>query len=367
MKNLFQKYLSASAIILIFCVAFAPHAAWSWGGRGHHSLCEAAAYLVKDPNLKKFVSLRPHVMGYLCNTPDIYWKSLKGDARQYGDPSHYLDPEIIGYTVKTLPLDYKKLVADFNGTPSKIDGKVIRFLPNELGSMWWRADQFFRMAVNEKAGLATPAPINRNEEQDENLAFNVSAFKFLVALGLMGHYVGDASQPFHNSADHDGYLSGHGGIHGYYEEAVVSNFDGHLVSKIFRAGQELQREKKSRFLGLKGTPLEKIRALSIVTAEEIPLVLKLDKVSKPSTQKEERGLSIRTPAERKPAEQMSPVFEKMIVRELARGATLLAELWEQAYRDAGSPPLSTYKMYRFPHTQDFVMPDYFDKPNAEKK
>ncbi|MNL81910.1 hypothetical protein D3C87_2091530 [compost metagenome] len=52
---------------------------------------------------------------------------------------------------------------------------------------------------------------------------------------------------------------------------------------------------------------------------------------------------------------------------MARGALLLANLWDEAYVQAGRPQLAAYKSYKYPFTVDFVAPDYFVEKTTEVK
>ena len=84
--------------------------ALAWGGRGHSAVCDAAVYLVKSPQLKEYLMSKPHMMGHLCNIPDIYWKSLSAENRKLGDPGHYINGEKIGLKISEIPTDYKKII-----------------------------------------------------------------------------------------------------------------------------------------------------------------------------------------------------------------------------------------------------------------
>ena len=64
-----------------------------------------------------------------------------------------------------------------------------------------------------KKAKANEVPKGFKEEQDNNLPFNQGTHQMLTNMGVMGHFVGDLGQPFHNTTDHDGYAAGHGGIH----------------------------------------------------------------------------------------------------------------------------------------------------------
>ena len=352
-------------IIIIIAFILSPTVSLAWGGRGHDAICQAAVFLVKNQNLKEYLQNKPQMMGHLCNIPDVFWRSLSGDARKYGDPTHFIDIETLGLKINDIPTDYKKIVASYTGSENKFrDGSKIFSVPTEFGSNWWRADQFYRLALEDAKKLKSAAiPTNSKEEQNEDFPYNKAFYNMVINLGLMGHFVGDASQPFHNTSDYDGYASNHGGIHAYFEDSAVAFFGPDLVVRITKKASSM---KSPSFLKGK-TVIEKMRGLSEISNAEIKSVLKLDPVTKPSIVHVERGLSLRTPAERKPASEGFKKFEKLIVEEMARSSLLLANLWDQAYLDAGEPPIKAYKSYRYPLLPEFVMPDYFDIPADDKE
>lgn len=342
-------------------------AAWAWGGRGHDSICQAAVHLVQNKNLKDFLKRRGHMMGHICNIPDIHWRSLGSDANKLGGPTHFVDVEVLGLNVKDVPTDYKKIVTEYTGKKNAYKEGTIFSVPGEFGSSWWRADQFDRLAVEAgKKMKSTAAPQGPAEQQDDKSAFNTAGYDFVVSIGLLGHFVGDNGQPFHNSADYDGWGTGHGGIHSYYEENVVAELDYKLVSHIVEAAQKMQKTKPA-FLTAANT-IEKMKALSELSFPEIKKILALDVVKKKSEESADKGMKRRTPAEREPAEKVAKKMEPLITTQMARSAALLANLWDQIYKDAGEPNLSDYRSYRYPLTPDFVAPDYFDtKAVPEKK
>jgi hypothetical protein len=184
----------------------------------------------------------------------------------------------------------------------------------------------------------------------------------MVNLGLMGHYVGDNAQPFHVTADYDGLATGHGGIHSYYEDDVVVSSTYALEKMIIEKGKALQKQKPS-FLTAPST-LEKMKALGILSFNDVKAVFKLDPVLEKSVLKEEKGMKIKTPAKRKPAQEVAIKFEPLLVTHMARAAALLARLWDEAYVQIGKPPLSEYKSFKHPFTPEFVTPDYLP---AERK
>lgn len=338
--------------------------ALAWGGRGHDTICETATFLVKSPELREFLKTRSHIMGHLCNIPDIYWKSLPSEIRKSGDPGHYINAEKIGLKLEDIPTDYKKIVTEYTGKQSQdSSGKTLFSVPDEVGSVWWRADQFFRAAVDSAKKIKEAhAPTSFKEEQDNEMPYNKATYQMIVNMGLMGHFVGDIAQPFHNTSDHDGYATNHGGIHSYYEEAVVAQFDGDLKTKIIKQAKALKNQKYLQ----QATPIENLQVLSTISFSEVKDVIKADKLLKPSSLTIEKGMSLKKVAERKPASENYKNFEKLIVRQMARSSLLLAHLWDQAYADAGSPNLKAYRSFLYPFTPDFVKPDYFELKETVK-
>ena len=343
---------------VLFALTFAlSSSVFAWGGRGHDSICRSAVFLVKEKGLKEYMQNKPQLLGHLCNIPDFYWKSLSPDISKMGNPTHYVNTEIIGLKPADVPTDFKKLMTEYTGKPNifKGEGSKIYSIPSEFGSSWWRADQFFRRVVARKADFtAAQPPANRKEEQDDNLPYNKLAYDTIVDMGLMGHFVGDNSQPLHVSADHDGWAVGHGGIHSYFEDDIVAQFDGDLEARVLK---EARGMKDPSFIK-PPTVIEKMQALSGISMGELKKIIALDPVLKASVEKKEKGMEIRTPAERKPASEGYKRMNKMIVTELARSAVLLANLWDEAYVKAGSPKLAAFKSYKYPFTVDFIPPDY---------
>lgn len=339
---------------LLVCWPF--NQAQAWGGRGHATICESAVYLVKEKGLQEYLHNKPQMMGHLCNMPDFYWRSLGGDAVKLGSPTHFIDIEVLGLAVEDIPTDYKKIIDTYTGKPNQFKkGATIFSVPTEVGSVWWRADQFYRRFLTFNNDLkAAAAPKNPKEANDDNLPYNKATYEMSVSLGLMGHFVGDTSQPLHTSADYDGYGTGHGGLHAYYEDEVVSQFDGDLQARVLKEARSM---KNASFLK-PGTVVEKMKRLSEASIAEYSEIKKLDPVLKPSTIENEKGLEIKTPAVRQSSEVGYKRFNKMIVKELARSSLLLANLWDQAYIEAGRPKLSASKLYKYPLTVDFVAPDY---------
>ncbi|MES3038923.1 MAG: hypothetical protein V4736_13525 [Bdellovibrionota bacterium] len=337
--------------ILGYCFIFFTAAnAFGWGGRGHDTICQAAVKLIKNKELRLYFEVRPHVMGHLCNIPDTQWRDLAPEQTALGGPTHYVDADMFGTDFLSLPTDYQELVTKFQGKPSAHKNMPVKSIATEFGSNWWRADQFHRRAIEA---------LKANDQ-----------YGFMVNLGLMGHFVGDNAQPLHLTVNYDGYLTGHGGLHAFYEEDVVGALGPKLLYDVFHEGERLlndfQKTRKTKktfsntdFLRAE-TTIEKMRGLGILSFADLKELFKLDKIESPSQSRLEKGMDIKTPAVRKAPELVAKSFERLIVKEMGRASALLAVLWDEAYEKAGSPALvsGNSKRSKYPLSVEFVAPDY---------
>lgn len=316
--------LKIALLILLWNLTFLPNS-WGWGLRGHHTICEAATFLVKDPDLQFFLKMRAPQMGHLCNVPDTHWKALGPDINQVGSPTHFINPEVLGLETKNVPLVWKDLEKQFKSKTNAFDKKsTLDSLPKQLGSLWWRADQFVRLAVQDGSKGSIKQMMNH--------------------MGVLGHFVGDASQPFHSTADYDGVHAGHSGIHGFYEHDAVAFLDESLLSDIVAAARKLDMSDKTSAQVRQGnmSVTEKMRRLSATSVLETQSVLKLD-----------------TEKARKKDPSSLKKFKPLIVLQMARSARLLAELWDEIYLQSKKPDLKEFKDYSFLFQPEFVPPDYF--------
>ena len=352
-------------IIFIFLSLLTANC-FGWGARGHDTICEAAVFLVQNPKLKEYLRDKPQMMGHLCNTPDLHWRLMGARENQLGFPTHYIKIDMLGKKVMEMPTSYKQIINEFTNQKKLTDkSSTIRSVPDEVGSNWWRADQFFRRSLLQVAAIkkATP-PKNPQEVRSDDFPFNKIAFDWTVEIGIMGHFVADNAQPFHVFDDYDGYENGHGGIHEFYEHDLVALQDHYLQSDIVNAGLKMQSQLKQKknlkelqFLTEK-TVVEKMRALAALSYSEAKLVFAIDQLVTPSTYKVEKGMTLKTPAVRKSAEAVAKKAKPLIIQQMSRAAVLLAQLWDLSYEQMGDLDLPKYKSRKYPLTPAFVDPDY---------
>jgi hypothetical protein len=370
-----ERVLKILAVAALGLGSLASGQARAWGERGHHVICKVATRLVKEEGLKNFLASRGDMMGHVCNIPDIYWRGL-GAAAKSGDSTHYIDAEAVPIPLKDVPLSFSDLLAMKFAKPVDI--------PSEFGSLWWRAQQFFEragVAGRRAAGSPLPSPENAQNASDP---YNSAVNDLTVNMGLMGHFVGDASQPYHNTSDYDGWGKGHGGIHSYFESDVVNALPLSLDEEVYLKALKIYGPRSNARKGAKKKGSDddsfgqtsrgsewvvaRMKALSLKAQSEIPKLERLDKVLAPSKiEKDDEGKSIKTAAKRSAAELAAKRFKPLIESELASSAALLAEFWDTVYVESGRPELSAYKSYEYPLEPGFVAPDYVPaaKPSTQ--
>lgn len=330
---------------LMLCFLFSMKL-MAWGERGHHVICEVATRLVENEELAQFLRGRGHQSGHVCNIPDIQWKDIPV-ANALLDSSHYMNPETLGYTIGDVPLDLEQIATAKSKTKEQV--------ALELGSLWWRADQFYQRAV-EGVRLAKWAEFpDKNHLKDIAHPYNQGIFEFIVNVSLLGHYVGDASMPYHNTIDYDGWEKGRGGIHAYYESFSVEAMGLDLENLIYEQSIVLKKKSGSLKVNLNQTVLEKLKELSIKAVEEKikveeldPLLTASDKVSK-------------TYAKRLPPEKGAELFKDLILGQMARSSFALSVLWEKAWTEGGAVSFKGYRSYRYPLAPELVLPNYLKK------
>lgn len=339
-------------ILTLSLVSALPLSAFAWGGRGHDHICQAAIHLVKNSELKEYLNSRGPMMGHLCNVPDIHWRSL--EHAKSGNPAHYFEPEVIGKSFADVNPDYKKVYEQSQKSGNVKTGKPFYNWHQEIGSNWWRTDQFSRLAVIAgKAAKEALKKASKDEKFGDTHAYNKNIFEMTTMMGLMGHFIGDASQPYHNTVNYDGWDNGHGGIHSYYEEAVVSALSANLIGDIVS-----QAEKQASAFSKTSNIFQNMKILSERAYKDLEKVEAADQVLSPSIQLDKKGLIQKTPAKRSAPGSVTKKFDSLIISEMSLAASLIALTWDQIYEASGKPSLQEYRSFRYPFLPDFVAPDY---------
>ena len=226
-------------------------AAWDYDG---HRAVNELALAVLPTNFPAFV-LVPEArerIAFLAGEADR-WRNVTDVKTGHGlelghvnGPDHYLDMEdlkLYGLTPATLPPLRYDFVADIvkaraahpenfpaidSAKNSDHTRELSGFLPWAIAENYQKLQSGFSvLAALEKFG-GTPAEI-ANAKQD-----------IVYVMGVMGHFVGDASQPLHTSMYHHGWTTNDNpnhyttsfGIHGWIDGGFFSKTGGVDVKKL---------------------------------------------------------------------------------------------------------------------------------------
>ena len=341
---------------LMMIASFFDSPAFAWGERGHDLIARVAARLVaqrsKDPALFVPFAAKEHMLGHLANIPDIHFRDLP-EGKSLEGPTHYFDSE---YLFATPSLQGFPVSIAEAAKLSEAHGKN---LYSEVGTAPWRIAQLFDLYVGALKSAKSPDPSKALGKAEIEEAVN----RALVYAGVMAHYVGDLAQPLHTTVDYDGWKKDQGGIHSYFEEAIVNAFPLSLDYEVFAAASREHPQTKiwtslpaSQRISAGRNPVLVAAALIADSHEDLNKLFKLDKsvcVIKPS-----RSEPIKIPAERKPAAQVAESFRPMVIDRLATGADALSHLWQVGWELAGKPDLSQYKSYAYQLAPAYIAPDY---------
>lgn len=403
-------------ILLVFCF-FSASSTWAWGERGHHAVGYSAAYgfnhwVADDDQELVGTSFddRAHMMGHLNNIPDISWKGVKnGRVLKLNGPTHYFDPELlfskmsfdeVTRKVTELPAEWSELKKQIPDPKNHYNGERIN-LYSDIGSAPYRIQDLYRKMVvffqcAKKKQVAEEAdPKLKSQWSKRKLPFvlngeiivnsarcpqKVSPSNALLAAfiagGTLGHFVADLAQPYHTSIDFDGYATGQGGVHSYFETAMVGAMPQDLADRIAKK----LKDKKNREAWTKLYAAEK---KAEDTKHIIKMVFKLVQDSRNSHErlrKLDEKFAVTSKgdivpfghkhskdskrATRKSAEELAQQkdFIEFAADRLAKGAFVLSSIWHQAWLEGGKPKIAGVDKEStvYPLDVGFLKPDYAD-------
>ncbi|MGA7159746.1 MAG: S1/P1 nuclease [Bacteroidota bacterium] len=175
-------------LFMIFVFVRCSSFAWSWGGPTHIFI-----------NKQAVVHLPPSFPFFANNIQWISQHAVDADNRKNSDPTespkHFIDIEDYPeFATRTLSHNYDTLVAKHG----------LSFVTN-AGVVPWSIIWSFDSLTN---------CLRRGD--------SVRALQFAADLG---HYVGDAHQPLHATANYDGPNRTNDGIHSRYESTMLATYN----------------------------------------------------------------------------------------------------------------------------------------------
>lgn len=218
MRSVTTGIKASAAVVVSVILSSSP--CFAWGSKGHYVVNQAAAELTSSP-AAEFFRNNQDKLGEFANTPDGLWK--RGSTYEKERGTHFFHWDI-----------YRKsnLLGSFDGlTLQQVIRKEGKTFVDENGSAMFRVAGIYRRLVTALQKKRWPEAIQM--------------------AGVLGHYIGDISQPMHVSSDYDGQSIGRRGVHKYFETTLV---DGVGHDRLFADIMDEGERKKAGFDRRRGSP-----------------------------------------------------------------------------------------------------------------
>jgi hypothetical protein len=240
-------------IFLLLTAGLFSFNAGAWDYEGHHMVNELAlASLPKDFGGFEMTPALKSRVAFLAGEPDR-WRNVPDlPLKHFNGPDHYFDLEdvaLFGLTPTNLPImryDFVAAIANARTAhPERfptIDPAKNADHTRELnGFLPWAITEYYSKLKSDFSSLKTFQKFGGTAEEIANAQADV-----IYVMGVMGHYVGDGSQPLHTTKHYNGWVGEnprgyttkpnfHGWIDGgYLKKTGGLKFD-ELVGKIHPA------------------------------------------------------------------------------------------------------------------------------------
>lgn len=195
--------MRVAALLLAVLLAI-PTAVSGWGFEGHKFIADRMIDLLPAALKPLFEKRRVFVVEHSID-PDL-WRNVGWLDEP---PNHYLDID----HEKFGPYPYEGLPRDYAAAVQKFGTAFVR----EQGLLPWRVQEFYGMLQREFESLnRKPAP-------------GYAVDNIVLYSAILAHYVGDAHVPLHSVVNHDGQLTGQGGLHSRWETELFDRTRGRLT------------------------------------------------------------------------------------------------------------------------------------------
>jgi hypothetical protein len=220
-----QQSLSRSFVLVVLMAALSIQCAFGWGKDGH-KIINRVAMETLPANMPAFLRTAQALdeVEYLAPEPDRWRSSADPELNQTRAPDHFIDLELADLAAPNgLPLLRYDFVNDLYRAQKKYPGLAEKLTPQRVGLLPWQANEDLerlRVDMREyRVRLMAHQPTYGAEQA------------ILYDIGLLGHYVGDGSQPLHTTIDYNGWVEAENpegftrrhGIHSEFETQFVED------------------------------------------------------------------------------------------------------------------------------------------------
>jgi hypothetical protein len=305
-----MKHSRAGALLLI-ATLLSPEAALCWGGRAHSVIDRTAVDTLPSDGpvfLKKYVD---YIAGS-ASIPDSWRGASEPFSKIEEDPNHGWFREQFAF-MKTIPRSRYEFVLALYDEYRRIEKSD----PENARRMNVRWTGTLPYAAVEVYGhlVADMRALRRSSAAGKDTAFLEQTCAFYVA--WLGHYIGDGSQPMHDSIYSDGWRGPNPNgytldpkIHGRFESQYVEAIgltEGDIIARVGQLGH------------LKGDVFDLILTHLNESGSKAEAIYKMDK----------RNAF---------ADIHDPEAREMVYSQTASGSRMLRDLVYRAWLESSLPP-----------------------------
>jgi hypothetical protein len=331
MKRLFGCSLW---VFVLFQLSVQSSLAWDYEG---HRMVNQLALASLPTNFPAFVRtpVAAERVAFLADEPDRWRNTPDLPLKHFNGPDHYIDLEELdsyGLSPEMLPIFRYDFVAQLalarKAHPDKFPqvdaGKNEDHTRQLVGLLPW--------AITESYGkLKSSFSYLKAFEEDGGMPEEIANAQqdILYVMGVMGHYVGDASQPLHTTIHHHGWV-GDNPHHYSTKPSFHSWIDGGYFAKIGGANlKELESKlRPGQLVAINGRPAkpeEMFQAAMVFISEQHKLLEPLYQLEKDGKLSGEGETGLQGKA--------------FLEGQLIKSGQMLGDIWYSAWQQA---PPDTY-------------------------
>lgn len=326
-----MKRLSIPMLAVVGLFQFGTSAVRAWDYEGHR-LVNQLALASLPTNFPAFIR-EPGTMervAFLAGEPDR-WRNSPDLALQHcQEPEHFMDVELLSQfelkpeMLPVLRYDFISALAAYRKShPDKPIGEDSRDDPAHkyrwVGLLPWAITENYGKLKSGFSYLKTFEEHGGTAEEIANAQANI-----IYIMGVMGHYVGDASQPLHTTIHHHGWKGEN--PHGYSSSPGIHSFiDGYFKQTAAATFKALQPKLRiAQIVSMEGRaakPEEMFQATVLFILDQHKLVEPLYKLDK------EHKFSSETEA--------GAEGRAFLEGQLMKSGQMLGDIWFSAWQQAG--------------------------------
>lgn len=206
MKKISHFYLILTAFLLV------SSRAWAWNYPGHRAVNQLAIAslpagfpaFVKTPEAAERIA-------FLAGEPDRWRNTPDMPFAHYNEPDHFIDIEFLtnfemtAETVSPFRYTFVSQLAAYRVVHPEVLPQAnatnnFKHTQEFFGMLPWAINEYFSKLRSEFSYLKTFEQCGGTPEEIRSAQENI-----IYTMGVMGHYVGDGSQPLHTTYHYNGW------------------------------------------------------------------------------------------------------------------------------------------------------------------